>query len=141
VISPGLAIPLALAVPLIGFIAIWLLGKHPNLREAATLVTGGILVVLAVIVFAAVGEGQRPGFVLFEVIDGLPIAFAAEPLGAMFAVIASGLWLVNSVYSIGYMRGGNTRRDFTCRSRWRSRRPWASPSLRICSRCLFSTKC
>jgi len=109
VISPGLAIPLALAVPLIGFIAIWLLGKHPNLREAATLVTGGILVVLAVIVFAAVGEGQRPGFVLFEVIDGLPIAFAAEPLGAMFAVIASGLWLVNSVYSIGYMRGGNEK--------------------------------
>ena len=37
-------------------------------------------------------------------IDGLPIAFKAEPLGAMFGVIASGLWVVNSIYSIGYMR-------------------------------------
>ncbi|WP_428410064.1 proton-conducting transporter membrane subunit [Hyphococcus sp.] len=104
-ISPALAIPLALALPLVGCLAIWLLDKSPNLREAATLITGGLLLVLALIVFASVGEGARPGFVLLEVIDGLPIAFQAEPLGAMFGVIASGLWLVNSVYSIGYMRG------------------------------------
>ena len=108
-ISAGLAIPLALAVPLVGFIAIWLLDKHPNLREAATLISGAVLLTLAVTVFAAVSNGERPGFILFEVIDGLPIAFQAEPLGALFGVIASGLWLVNSVYSIGYMRGGNEK--------------------------------
>lgn len=106
-ISPGLAIPLALGVPLVGCLAIWLLDKQPNLREAATLITGVILFILSLIVFLAVGEGQRPGYLLIEVIDGLPIAFQAEPLGAMFAVIASGLWLVNSIYSIGYMRAGN----------------------------------
>jgi len=108
-ISAGLAIPLALAVPLVGFIAIWLLDKHPNLREAATLISGAVLLTLAVTVFAAVSNGERPGVILFEVIDGLPIAFQAEPLGALFGVIASGLWLVNSVYSIGYMRGGNEK--------------------------------
>jgi multicomponent Na+:H+ antiporter subunit D len=106
-ISPGLAIPLALWVPLLGCLAIWLLDKSPNLREAATLVTGAILFALTVTVFIAVSTGQRPGFQALEVIDGLPIAFQAEPLGALFAVIASGLWLVNSVYSIGYMRAGN----------------------------------
>jgi len=108
-ISPGLAIPLALWVPLLGCIAIWLLDKSPNLREAATLITGVILFGLTVTVFLAVGEGQRPGYQALEVIDGLPLAFQAEPLGALFAVIASGLWLVNSVYSIGYMRGGNEK--------------------------------
>lgn len=108
-ISPGLAIPLTLALPVVGCLLIWLLDKQPNLREAATLITGGVLLLLAISVFMAVGEGQRPGYELFEVIDGLPIAFQAEPLGAMFAVIASGLWLVNSVYSIGYMRGGNEK--------------------------------
>jgi multicomponent Na+:H+ antiporter subunit D len=106
-ISPGLAIPLALWVPLLGCLAIWLLDKSPNLREAATLVTGAILFALTVTIFIAVSTGQRPGFQALEVIDGLPIAFQAEPLGALFAVIASGLWLVNSVYSIGYMRAGN----------------------------------
>ncbi len=108
-ISPELAIPLALAVPIIGFVAIWLLDKQPNLREAATLTSGVVLLGLAVSVFAAVAGGARPEFTLIEVIEGLPIAFSVEPLGAMFAVIASGLWLVNSVYSIGYMRGGNEK--------------------------------
>lgn len=108
-IAPELAIPLALAVPIVGFIAIWLLDKSPNLREAATLVSGVVLLGLAVSVFAAVAGGARPEFTLIEVIEGLPIAFSVEPLGAMFAVIASGLWLVNSVYSIGYMRGGNEK--------------------------------
>lgn len=104
-ISPGLAIALSLGVPLVGFLAIWALGKRENLREAATLITGAALLVLTVIVSAAVGAGERPGYRLLEVIDGLSISFRAEPLGAMFAVVAAGLWIVNSVYSIGYMRG------------------------------------
>ena len=106
-ISPGLAIVLSLAVPLVGFVGIWLFGKSPNLREGVTILTGVILLALTITVFMAVGEGQSPGYVLLNVFPNLPIAFRAEPLGAMFAVIASGLWLVNSLYSIGYMRGHN----------------------------------
>jgi multicomponent Na+:H+ antiporter subunit D len=41
------------------------------------------------------------------VLPGLQIAFTVEPLGMLFALIASGLWIVNSLYSIGYMRGNN----------------------------------
>ena len=108
-ISPGNAIALTIALPLVGCLIIWLLDKQPNLREAATLTTGWVLLILSIIIFMSVGEGHRPGYQMFEVIDGLPIAFRAEPLGAMFGVIASGLWLVNSVYSIGYMRGGNEK--------------------------------
>ena len=108
-IAPAYAVALAVGLPLIGCLAVWLLDKSPNWREAATIITGVILLALSVTVFVAVGEGQRPGYLLFDVIDGLPIAFQAEPLGAMFGVIASGLWLVNSIYSIGYMRGGNEK--------------------------------
>lgn len=106
-ISAGLAIPLALAVPIFGCLLIWLADKSPNLREGVTLVTGGLLLFLVITIFTAVSDGGRPEYHFIDVIDGLPIAFKAEPLGAMFALIASGLWLVNSVYSIGYMRGGN----------------------------------
>ncbi|MCB2096219.1 MAG: monovalent cation/H+ antiporter subunit D family protein, partial [Parvularculaceae bacterium] len=104
-VSPGNAIALSMLVPLIGFVAIWAAGRSPNLREAATLVTGAVLIALTLVVFAAVGEGARPGYLLYTVVGGLPIAFQAEPLGAMFAVLASVLWFVNSLYSIGYMRG------------------------------------
>ena len=41
---------------------------------------------------------------LFELFSGLPVAFRVEPLGMIFALVASGLWIVNSIYSIGYMR-------------------------------------
>ena len=34
-----------------------------------------------------------------------------EPLGMLFALIASGLWIVNSVYSIGYMRANGEPRQ------------------------------
>ncbi len=104
-ISPSVALAAAVGVPLIGCLVIWLFDKSPNLREAATLLTGAVLVVLSVTVFLAVGNGGTPQIYVFEVIDGLPLAFRAEPLGAMFGVIASGLWFVNSLYSIGYMRG------------------------------------
>jgi multicomponent Na+:H+ antiporter subunit D len=104
-ISPGLAIVLSIALPLVGCLAIWLLDRAPNLREAATLLTGVLLIGLALIVFQAVGEGARPGYFLIRVVGGLPIEFRAEPLGAMFGLLASVLWFVNSIYSIGYMRG------------------------------------
>ncbi len=107
--TPGLAIILALAVPLVGMAAILILDRAPNFREAATLATGAILIALTTLVFLSVGEGARPGFVLTTVVGGLPIAFQAEPLGAMFALLASVLWVVNSLYSIGYMRAGDEK--------------------------------
>ena len=106
-IAPQTAILLSLTLPLVGFVAIWLFGKSPNLREAATLITGAALIFLSLTIFTAVGAGEQPSLVLWDVLPGLPIAFRAEPLGAMFGVIAGGLWFVNSIYSIGYMRGHN----------------------------------
>lgn len=110
-IAPAQAVALSIAVPLIGTIAIWLLGRWPNFREAATLLTGAVLTALTIHVFLAVGEGARPGYVLLTVVGGLPIEFQAEPLGAMFAVLASVLWTVNSLYAIGYMRAGREKRQ------------------------------
>ena len=40
---------------------------------------------------------------------GMSIGFRIEPLGMLFACIASLLWLINSIYSIGYMRGNNEK--------------------------------
>ena len=48
---------------------------------------------------------------------GFSIAFQIEPLGMLFALIASGLWILTTIYAIGYMRGHheiNQTRFFTC---------------------------
>ena len=61
--------------------------------------------------------GARPEIDLIEALPGVSIAFKVEPLGMLFACVASGLWIVNSLYSIGYMRGNkekNQTRFYIC---------------------------
>ena len=95
----------ALVVPLLGGIFIALCARHANLREAVTLATSVLLFICVALLLPAVLAGARPQARLLEPLAGLRIAFQVEPLGMLFALIASGLWIVNSVYSIGYMRG------------------------------------
>lgn len=104
--SPPAILGVALALPLLGALLVGLLRRLPNPREAAT-----ILVSLALFasVFALAGpvlDGERPSLEVVEVLDGLHLAFEVEPLGLLFALVASGLWVVTSLYSIGYMRAG-----------------------------------
>jgi len=107
--SPATLILVALLLPLAGAIGIVLARRQPNLREGVTLVTAVALFACVVQLLAPVLAGARPEVLLLEPLPGLPIAFRVEPLGMLFALIASGLWIVNSVYSIGYMRGNNEK--------------------------------
>ena len=100
---------LSLALPLLGALGIGLAGRWPNLREAVTLVTAAGLAVTVWSLAPAVLEGERPGVVVAEVFGNLTLAFSVEPLGMLFAALAATLWIVNSVYSIGYMRGNNEK--------------------------------
>jgi multicomponent Na+:H+ antiporter subunit D len=49
-------------------------------------------------------QGREISFSLVEVLPGVGISFRADPLGMLFALVASSLWIVTSIYSIGYMR-------------------------------------
>ncbi len=103
--SIELLLALSLAVPAAGTFLILLLRRSPNAREAASLVTAGALFAIVLRIYGVVSSGERPAVVLAEPIRGIPIALEAEPLGVLFALIASFLWIVTTMYSIGYMRG------------------------------------
>jgi multicomponent Na+:H+ antiporter subunit D len=103
--SPETAILLSLAVPLAGTLLITLTGSRPNLRETVTMVTAVALFLVVVSLLPDVLAGQRPTANLGEMLPGLGIVFTVEPLGMTFAAVASFLWIVTSIYSIGYMRG------------------------------------
>jgi len=102
-----LALVLALAIPAAAALAIALLRRWPNIREAATLTAGVLLLADVLYLAREIGAGGAADVELIEVFPGLPLAFSLEPLGLLFALIASGLWIVTSVYSIGYMRARN----------------------------------
>lgn len=97
---------LPLLIPALGAIVIGLCGKiSPNVRETATFVTALLLAVVVWQIAIATAQGGRASFVLANLSSTLSIKLHVEPLGALFATLASSLWIVNSLYSVGYMRG------------------------------------
>ena len=101
----------SLIIPLAAAGSILITGRWPNLREGVTLVGAAALfaIVLAILVRSMGGEWPDTG--AYEVLPGLDISFKVEPLGMLFALVGSSLWIVNSIYSIGYMRANNEPRQ------------------------------
>lgn len=89
----------SIAVPAIGSVAVYAAGKSPVLRNLLSLTTAILLLVITLYI-ARSGAGTLH---LGTVLPGIDIAFRLEPLGILFAIVASCLWLVNSVYTIGYL--------------------------------------
>lgn len=110
-LSDPTLLALALALPAGATLAIALLGRWPNLREAATLLAALLLFGVVMTLLAHVLAGARPELHLASVAPGLTLALKIDPLGMLFAAVAATLWIVNSLYSIGYMRGNDEPRQ------------------------------
>ncbi len=95
---------LAVAVSLFGSILIILCGKKPNLRESCTIVIALVKFGIVFSMLPLVLAGKKLVFDLFEILPGVSIAFRVDSLGLLFALVASSLWIVTTIYSIGYMR-------------------------------------
>ena len=104
--NPQTAILVTVVLPFLGAFVIAVTGRiNTNVRETATLATAGALMWIVWGLIPTVAAGERPAISVTEISPGIEIAFAVEPLGMLFAALASALWIVNSLYSIGYMRG------------------------------------
>ena len=115
--APATLLLLSLVIPWVGAVLIAMSDGKPNQRELVTLVTSGLLFLCVAALTPAVLAGGRPELKVLDVMPGLPLAFSVEPLGMLFALIASLLWIVNSIYSIGYMRAnkeGHQTRFYVC---------------------------
>lgn len=91
-------------LPLAGAVVISRCGRWPNIREAITLGTAALTFVVACLLYQGLETGSQT-LVIAQPLEALSIAFSVTRFGVLFALLASGLWLVTSVYAIGYMRG------------------------------------
>ncbi len=107
--SPELAVALMMLIPLAAAAIIPLVGKSANLRETVTFVAGLLLLGNVIYLCQLVAGGARPELMLGSFAGQFEIKFRLEPLGATFAAIASSLWIVNSMFTLGYMRGNNEK--------------------------------
>ena len=110
-LSPSDLIVAAVLIPLVAAFLIPVFHRSPNLREAVTLIAAGLLWLMIIDLTPHIMAGERPEAVNFDIVSGVGIAFKVEPLGMMFGLVASTLWIINSIYSIGYMRGHNEPRQ------------------------------
>ncbi|MDT2076148.1 MAG: proton-conducting transporter membrane subunit [Planktomarina sp.] len=113
----SLAILLSMLLPAAAVVTNLVFRNSPNLRDGLTLGAAVATFLVVLNILATVGNTTTDAFVLIELMPGLELAFNVEPLGMMFAILASGLWIVTHVYGIGYMRGNNEEdhaRFFAC---------------------------
>jgi len=93
-----------------------------NLREASIVVAGVALLLVNVAIYRATLAGEVSESGAYTLVSGpsgnpFTLQLAAEPMGVMFALLASFLWIVTTFYSVGYMRGHHEThqtRFYTC---------------------------
>ncbi|WP_424003696.1 cation:proton antiporter [Haloarcula salina] len=78
---------------------------RPNLREGVTLTVAFAKFGIIASMVPGVLNGTEYEFVVGQFATGIELAFNVDPLGLLFGLLASLLWIVTSFYSIGYMRG------------------------------------
>ncbi len=95
---------LAVAVSVVGACLIVLYRDHPNLREGCSLAAALTKFLIVLTMTPAVISGNALTYSLFTFLPGVPIRLRVDALGLLFGLVASFLWIVTTLYSIGYMR-------------------------------------
>ncbi|WP_411966136.1 proton-conducting transporter membrane subunit [Haloferax sp. YSMS24] len=90
----------AVAIPAVAIPLIYASRSNPTLREAWTFLAAlGTLAVVVVMVRSPVTYVSSLGS-----LAGVELALRGDAAGLLFALLASTLWVVTSVYSVGYVR-------------------------------------
>ena len=95
----------AVLVSFLGMFGIFAAHRRPNVREAVTIVVALAKFGLVAAMVPGVLDGETYVFSAGGFVAGIEFVLRADPLGILFAALASLLWIVTSLYSIGYMRG------------------------------------
>ena len=103
------ALTIGILAPLVTAILVPILAVRSNWRDAAGPIGAVITFVAALEVALAVKNGAAVNFTLVTLGEGLSIAFNVTPLGAIFGMVASGLWILAALYTVGYMRGNHEK--------------------------------
>jgi multicomponent Na+:H+ antiporter subunit D len=91
-------------VPLLAAFGVVAARANPNLREGVSIGAGVILFMLVAGLAATIDWETPPTLLIATPVAGLPLALTPEPLGMLFALVASLLWPITTIYAVGYMR-------------------------------------
>jgi len=95
---------LAMAVALVGAALIVVTRQSPNLREGCSLAASVLQFLLVLTMIPPVLAGEILHYTVLPFLPQVAIAFRVDALGLLLAITASFLWILTTIYSIGYMR-------------------------------------
>lgn len=95
----------AVSVSAAAVVPILLSRRHPNLRETWTFVAALVKFAVILALVPGVLGGTTYATPALAFLPGVSLVLRVDALGALFGLLASGLWIVASLYSVGYMRG------------------------------------
>ncbi|MFC5134914.1 MULTISPECIES: cation:proton antiporter [Haloferacaceae] len=96
---------LAVLVSLVAAVLVVASYRSPNVREGWTILAAVAKFGIVASMLPRVLEGAVFEWTVVELLPDIAFVLRADALGMLFAFLASGLWIVTSFYSIGYMRG------------------------------------
>lgn len=103
----GVLLPSAVALPFAAALAVLFFNERRKLfREAATFVAALATFYINLQLAKGVLQGENIHVRLLSLSEHWPLALYADELGAVFALLSSFLWLVTSLYNLGYVRHG-----------------------------------
>lgn len=105
--SGGVLAALAVAIPFAA--AVLVLATPKRLAEAWSGLAAAGAVTCAALLLGPVLDGARPELQALSLVPGVTLAFRVDPLGLTFGLLASGLWVVTTVYSGGYARADHMK--------------------------------
>lgn len=96
-----------ISISLVASFLIFAFGEKtsPNKREGITITASVIKIFIVFSLVKHIVNGENIKFDIFEIAKGVKFSVGVDPIGLIFASVASVLWLITSIYSIGYMRG------------------------------------
>jgi multicomponent Na+:H+ antiporter subunit D len=95
---------LAVLVSLVAAVLILVSGRSPNLREFWSLAAATIKFLIVASMIPVILAGQSIEYTVLTFLPGIDLKFKVDSLGLMFGLTASFLWILTTLYSIGYMR-------------------------------------
>ncbi len=107
--SAELALLALLTTPLAHALAVLVLSRPPGLRDVVNIGFALAAAVLALLVFDAVAAGESARIALARPLPNVDLGFAIEPLGALAAVVATGLGFLHAVHAAGVVRANQEK--------------------------------
>jgi len=114
---PQFSLLTVVLIPFIGALAIGLAASSPRTGHIISYITSALFLVSVWGLAGPALVGEVSSQTVWEILPGMAIAFSVEPLGLLFMLLSSTLWILATPYAIGYMTHGgysNLARFFAC---------------------------